>query len=163
MIRRAALIRPANDGSGLWVPGWQPYLFGSCPISGRDAVTDKPWPISWCYDGHRRHAIVPSDWRFGVATDKICGVWMRILRAMINTQHMQRSSCIHDLLYATQGGRRVELTCDLQPIVLPFQDVTREESDAVAHAVAIADGIALWEADLIHATLERFGERSWYE
>ena len=141
---------------------WHPEAFSACPVSGRDAVTTRPWRVAWDNGGGVvRSLTVPEDWRFGVATDKVPGFAMAVLRGIVNCQHMQRSSCVHDLLYATQGGRRGECTCTGAPIVLPFDDVSREEADAVAHAIALEDGIAPWEASVVHTALRLFGQGAW--
>lgn len=140
---------------------WRPWLFAATPVSGRDAVTARPWPIGWTYRGKRRDLVIPEDWRFGVATDKVPGAGMALLRFLVNCQHMQRSSCVHDLLYSTQGGRRPEETCTKQPIILPFDDVSREEADWVACAIAAADGINEVQAGLVHWGLDVLGRSAW--
>ena len=160
MTTHPVLIRPSGD-TDLWVPGWEPWEFCASPVSGRDAIMAAPWPISWVYDGKTRHAVVPKDYRFGVATEKVSGFWMRVLRAVINCQRAQRLSAIHDLLYETRGGSAVALTCTMIPVLLPFRDVTRAEADAVAYAVAISDGFPRWEARLVHWSLSRFCADAW--
>ena len=159
-MKEITLIKQVN---GKWISGWEPELFGLTPISGRDSVTSRPWPVSWICDGKTRHLVVPEDWRFGIAVDKIPGFWMRVLRSIINPLHMQRSSCVHDLLYATKGGTRTEETCTLQPIVLPFNDVSRDEADSLAYALAMADGIATWEAKQVYWVLSTFAQGVWDE
>jgi len=157
-MKKAILIKQVGDN---WVTGWEPELFAATPISGRDSITSQPWPISWIYDSKTRHLLIPTDWRFGVATDKVPGFFMSILRLIINPLHMQRASCVHDLLYATKGGIRPEKTCSNLPIVLPFNDVTREEADTLAYVIALADGIAKWEADQIYWFLSKFAQSVW--
>ena len=145
------------------ITDWRPWLFWSCPVSGRDAVTARPWPLAWTYNGRLRRAELPEDWRFGVATDKVPGFAMAIIRAAVNFHHMQRSSAWHDLLYATQGGRRSERTCSDELIYLPFDDVSREEADWLAYAIAVRDGIHSTQAAVVHWALTRFGQGAWDE
>lgn len=146
----AVLIRPVTDGKRLFVPGWEPSLFGASPINERVSVTTRPWPISWVFNGRVRHATVPEDYRFAVR-----------LRSFLNRQPAQRLSAIHGLLYETHGGLHVALTCSSCPVILPFTDVTPAEADSVALAVALASGTTKWKAYLMHLALSHFAYSTW--
>lgn len=138
---------------------YRPGDFYASPCSGRDSVLHPDgWSVTWLWDGKVRTLRIAGGFRAGVGVDAIPGFVMRIIRFFVNFLHMQRSSCAHDAIYTTQGGRRRD---PLVEIVTSDGYISRREADALAHAIAAADGIAEWEGRSVHRTLHRFGKGAW--
>lgn len=152
------LRRPANLPTLI---DYRPDLFYICPVSGRDAVLVKSWPVSWEYLGNRRDLVIPGDYRAGMGIDKIPGLAMRIIRGLLNPAHSWRPCFPHDALYSSQGGRRPIETCTLAVHHLPFDDASQEEADALHYVMGLRDGQAEWECALAYTVLSRAGQGAW--
>lgn len=141
---------------------YKPYEFMFTPVSARDGVTTAPWWLSWDCDGNRRQMMLPMDYQFGFAVDRIPGFWMRGIRALISPGHSWRPSAPHDALYASRGGAIPVVTCTKQFFRLHFSpEVTRHEADHLYLVMALADGQATWECDLAWKALRMFGQEAW--
>lgn len=146
-------------------------FFSCSPVSGRDFVLTHEFDVSW-RDGCnvRRMCLLPG-LRFGPGIQAMPGVW----RGLVNPFHLLRASCVHDALYATEGGlralytdmvvgprletapleQRVRISLDFHPYV------DRAEADALSREIALADGINKAQAAVVHRVLRWFGQSTW--
>ena len=133
-------------------------FFTITPVSGRDMMLADEFIVEWKYGAYPRRIVLPPGWKFGPGINSMPGFW----RGLVNVFHLLRSSCVHDALYASKGGRREIYTQIMTPIKLNFEPlVSRVEADDLSKRMALDDGINRVQAKIINKVLRRLGQSTW--
>lgn len=132
-------------------------------VSGRDMVMIGGMKVGWTRiedDGKikNRRMEVMRGFKFGLATDKVCPFFMRVMRFILPEIRMFECTACHDALYATQGGKREDRFVDTE-----FDDVSREEADLVAKEILKKKRVQGWQRSIVYVFVRLFGKKAWDE